>query len=384
MSYRYRLLPTPDQELTLARHCADARFVWNLALEQTNLYRPEFGATPNYAIRNRQLAEARQETWLGSGSSMVQQQALRDFDRAMQNWWGGSHGRPTWRTKGENEGFQIVSIQWKKLNNNHASVWVPKIGWIKFRLSRPVPTESKSARITLDRSGRWHVSFTSMPEPRERTSTGAVVGIDRGIATTLATSDGQMFRIPTSPKLVEKTKYLQRQLVRQQQGSKRREKTRLNLAKTHARVTDRRKDWVEKMTTRLAADYDIIVLEDLKIQRMGQGPSTFLNRSIHEACWSLFQRRLNDKAQQSGVQIQLVNPAYTSQQCSQCGHTAKNNRESQAIFRCKKCAHESHADFNAAYNILARGFNLAPSPGRGEYARVSRPLVAAGTSRKTA
>jgi putative transposase len=247
-----------------------------------------------------------------------------------------------------------------------------------------VPTESKSARITLDRSGRWHVSFTSMPEPRERTSTGAVVGIDRGIATTLATSDGQMFRIPTSPKLVEKTKYLQRQLVRQQQGSKRREKTRLNLAKTHARVTDRRKDWVEKMTTRLAADYDIIVLEDLKIQRMGQGPSTFLNRSIHEACWSLFQRRLNDKAQQSGVQIQLVNPAYTSQQCSQCGHTAKNNRESQAIFRCKKCAHESHADFNAAYNILARGFNLAPSPGRGEYARVSRPLVAAGTSRKTA
>jgi putative transposase len=407
MSNRYRLYPTSAQTPILERHCADARFVWNLAMEQANLYRPALGRTPTWVEQGRQLTEARQDTWLGGGSSSVQKQALRDFDQALRNWWGGTHQRPTWRVKGRHESFCVRDVVVHNLNHHWATINVPKLGPVRFLLSRPLPEKYGMARVTLDKAGRWHVSFTAAPELRERVSTGAEVGIDRGVATTLATSDGQMFRIPTSPKLVAKTKYLQRQLARQQKGSKRRAQTKLQFAKTHARIVDRRKDWVEKVSTRLVDEYDTIVLEDLKVKNMVRAPKpkpdlknpgvflsngaaakAGLNRSIHAACWSLFQQRLIDKAKQSGVRVLLVNPAYTSQQCRRCGHIAKESRESQAIFRCVQCGYEAHADFNAACNILARGTSLAPSPGHGDYARVSRPvvrpLVAAGTPEKAA
>ena len=374
MSHRYRLYPAPGQVAVLERHCGDARFVWNLALEQTNLYRPHRGPTPNHAERNRQLAEARRDSWLGEGSSSVQQVALRDFDQALRNWWGGSHRRPTWRVKGINESFCVRDVVVTKLNRRWGSVNVPKLGAVKFRLSRRLPDKYGMARVALDKAGRWHVSFTAAPLAKERVATGAEVGVDRGVATTLATSDGQMLRIPTSPKLVDKTKRLQQQLARQHKGSNRRAQTKLQLAQTHARIADRRKDWVEKVTTRLVDEYDLVVLENLKVKNMVKSPKAKpnlenpghflpngaaskagLSRSIHAACWTLFQQRLDDKAQQSGVRVLLVSPAFTSQQCHECGHTAKENRESQAIFLCVRCGHQAHADINAARNILARG-----------------------------
>jgi putative transposase len=94
VAHRYRLVPTSAQAVVLARHCADARYVWNLALEQANFWRAGRGPTPGPAVRQRQLAEARRGSWLGAGSSSVQQQALRDFDRALANWWAGTHRRP--------------------------------------------------------------------------------------------------------------------------------------------------------------------------------------------------------------------------------------------------------------------------------------------------
>src|SRR5437016_3316119 len=102
MAHRYRLCPSADQTPTLERHCTDTRFVWNLALEQANCWRPERGPAPSTAERFRQLTEARRGTWLGEGSSSVQQQALRDFDRAVANWWAGTHRRPRWRKQGTN------------------------------------------------------------------------------------------------------------------------------------------------------------------------------------------------------------------------------------------------------------------------------------------
>lgn len=165
-----------------------------------------------------------------------------------------------------------------------------------------------------------------------------------------------------------KNKRLQQRLARQHKGSKRRAKTKSQLAKTHARIADRRKDWVEKVTTRLVDEYDVVVVEDLKIKNVVKSPKakpdsdspvhflpngaaakSGLSRSIHAACWSLMQQRFEDKAKQSGVRVLLVNPVFTSQQCHECGHIAKENRESQAIFRCVQCGHQAHAD------ILARG-----------------------------
>jgi putative transposase len=404
MAHRYRLYPDDEAVPVLARHCRDARFVWNLALEQANGYRPGRGATPKGAERMRQLAEARRDTWLGEGSSSVQQQALRDFDQALRNWWGGSHRRPRWRKAGRDEGFCVRDVRVVKVARRWATIFVPKCGPVRFRLSRALPVEFGMARVTLDRAGRWHVSFTAPQPTLEREPSGRVIGLDRGIATTVAGSDGAMLRIPTMPKLHTKRKALQERLSRQRRGSNRRAKTRAELGGVSARITDRRRDWVEKTSTRLVRDYDVIVLERLNVAGMvrrpapkpdpdqpgGFGPNgaaakAGLNRGIHASAWGQLHRRLLDKAATCGVQVVSVDPKYTSIICEACGHTAPENRESQSVFRCVACNHTSHADLHAARNIAARGLQgLAHPPGHGGHARVRPTPSAAGTTQRNA
>src|SRR5260370_42404541 len=144
---RFRLDPTPTQEAKLALHCVQARYVWNLAVEQESWWRPGRGSTPGYVAQARQLTEARAAyPWLAAGSQTVQQQALRDFAQAMANFFNGTHRRPTWRKARRHEGFQIVGSQAQKvrrLSPKGGEGWVPKAGWIRFRGSRQVP-EAKS------------------------------------------------------------------------------------------------------------------------------------------------------------------------------------------------------------------------------------------------
>jgi len=147
----------------------------------------------------RQLSEARAENpRLAAGSVIVQQQALRDFDQAMRNFFNGTHRMPSWRKKDRPEGFRIVALRpghVRRLNRRNGEVLVPKVGWVRFRWSRQVP-QSRSCRVTLDRAGRWHVAFAAIPAPVAGPGTGEVVGIDRGIAVTLALSDGTTFQAP--------------------------------------------------------------------------------------------------------------------------------------------------------------------------------------------
>jgi len=154
---RFRLSPTPAQETALLGHCAQARFVWNLALEQANSYGTAGRkASPNFAAQCRQLTEARAEhAWLAAGSQTVQQQARRDLDQAGRNFYGGTHRRPTWRKAGRHEGFRIVggpAGRVRRLNRKWAEALVPKVGWVRFRLSRAIP-DAKSYRVTRDSAG---------------------------------------------------------------------------------------------------------------------------------------------------------------------------------------------------------------------------------------
>lgn len=371
MAHKYRLNPAGQVD-DLVRHCADARFVWNLALEQANLYRKHWGPTPNSAVRNRQLAEARKGSWLGEGSSSVQQQALRDFDQAMRNWWAGTHGRPTWRSRERNNSFRVRDVNVRKLNLRWAELLVPKCGWVRFRLSRPLPAEFAMATITLDRAGRWHVSFTAPQPTVHRERTGETVGIDVGVVHTLTLSTGEHLDMPTlltAGEAQRKTR-LQRQLARQRKGSSRRERTKLAIAKLSAREVDRRNDWIETATTALVRRFDQISVEDLQVKNMVRTAKgtveepganvrqkAGLNRSIHRQGWSKFRTRLEQKAEAATEKCSViaVNPRGTSQRCAACGHTAKENRESQAVLRCRACGHTANADHNAAINIDAAG-----------------------------
>ncbi len=369
---RYRLLPTPAQQAVLRDHCAHARYVWNLAVEQHAHWHPGRKGAPGYLEQCRQLTQARAEhAWLAAGSQMVQQQALRDFAQAMAAFFDPENpaGRPSWRKAGRDEGFRIVGRrgrQWdvRRVSRHVGQVWVPKAGWVRFRWSRAVPPGVKSYRVTRDRAGRWHIAFAVIPEPVPAPGNGEAVGIDRGVAVSAALSTGELLHVPgLTARESKRLRRLQRKLARARRGSTRRGRVRHAIARLRARETDRRKDWAEKTSTDIARRFDVIRAEDLQIKNMTRSAKgtrddpgrnvrqkAGLNRGILRSGWGLLVRRLEDKAP---GRVEKVKPYFTSQRCSACGHVDGKSRESQAVFRCTACGFACHADVNAARNIAA-------------------------------
>ena len=365
---RYRLLPSATEEATLREHCAHARFVWNLACEQQSWWRPGRVSAPGYLQQCRQLTVARRDNaWLASGSQMVQQQALRDFDQAMRNFFAGTHRKPAWRKAGRDEGFRIVAVRpqhVRRLNRKTGQVFIQKCGWVRFRWSRAVPDGAKSFRVTLDRVGRWHVAFVAVPEPIAGPGTGEIIGVDRGVAVSAALSTGELLHSPKLSQMrLRRMRLLQRRLARAKRGSNRRMRARLAVARLKAHEADARKDWCEKVSTDLARQFDVIRVEELRIENMtrsakgtlrdpGRGVrrKAGLNREILLSGWGLLVRRLDQKAV---GRVQKINAAFTSQRCSACGHVDRKSRESQARFRCSACGYACNADVNAAKNIAA-------------------------------
>jgi transposase len=389
---RYRLYPTVAQEATLLSHCGDARYVWNLAVEQGAWWTPARArrSAPSFVVQCRQLTEARTaEPWLAAGSVNVQQQALRDYAQAMANFFTGAHMRPTWRSKYVHEGFRITDFTFglhvQRLNRHWGQVKVPKVGWVRFRWSRSVAA-CKSYRITCDRSGRWHVAFAVIPDPIESPGNGTVVGVDRGVTITAALSTGETLACPRlSSKERARLRKAERRKARAPKRSEVVQVERQRIARLKAREADIRKDWTEKTSTAFARRFDVIRLEDLRIKNMtatARGTvdspgrnvrqKAGLNRAILASGWGMLARRTEDKAP---GRVQKVKAAYTSLRCSACGWIDKNSRESQARFCCTACGFTCNADHNASINIAA-GQDCTPVP--------RQPSRAGGATRRKA
>lgn len=391
MSIRQRLYPDQVQQPALVEHCQQARFVYNLGLEQRSLWvrskhdrgtHPEHGdlnaARVTTATQMRELTALRAEVdWVRAGSTVIQQGALRDLDRAFANFYAGRAKYPTFKRRNNRAGsFVVRDLVVTRLNRRWATVLIPKIGVVRFRLTRTWAEvlTATSARVS-HRNSRWHISLTTPPAPKITADTGATVGIDRGVANTLATSDGTMIQAPNLT-AAEQRRFLAltRQLSRQNKGSNRRTSTLNRLAVLRQRLDDRRTNWVEKTTTELAGTYDLIVVEDLRITNMVRRPApkpdpahpgvylpnqarakAGLNKAILASCWGAFLTRLDHKMP-TGTLLR-VDPRNTSRTCAACKHCAPGNRESQAVFSCEACGHTAHADTNAAINILDRALN---------------------------
>jgi putative transposase len=400
---RYRLYPTPVQEDVLLGHCAHARYVWNLAVEQRSWWQPGRPA-PGYVEQCRQLSEARAANpWLAAGSVIVQQQALRDFHAAYASWFGSlrewrsrsaktppeqrpaAPSPPSWRKRDVNEGFRIVAVgpqDVRSVNRRWGQVLVPKLGWVRFRWSRPVP-EARSYRVTRDRTGRWHVAFAAIPPAIPAPGNREVVGVDRGVAVSVALSTGELFTTPgLRPAERRRLRLLERRLARAKPGSNRRRRVRLAVARLRAREADRRRDWIEKTSTDLARRFDLICVEDLDMRAMTRSASgtverpgrnvrqkAGLNRAIMASGWGRLVDRLAHKAP---GRVRKVPAAYTSQRCSACGHVAAESRQSQTAFRCVACAWTGNADYNAARNIAAAGQVVAARGGQRSPGPVNR------------
>jgi transposase len=222
----------------------------------------------------------------------------------------------------------------------------------------------KSYRVTMDRSGRWHVAFAAVPPSVPAPGNGRVVGIDRGVVVSAALSTGDRLQVPALTwREKDRLRRLERKLARAQRGSRRRGQVKLGIARLRARERDRRKDWAEKTTTEIVRRFDVIKVEDLRITNMTRSAKgtrevpgrrvrqkAGLNRGILRSGWGLLVRRLEEKAPGRVVK---VHAAFTSQRCSACGHVDRRSRKSQARFVCTACGFACHADVNAAINIAA-------------------------------
>ena len=234
----------------------------------------------------------------------------------------------------------------------------------------------------------WTLVFVNMPLPLPRTG-GGVIGLDRGCVHTLASSDGTFMDMPKPSKAeLKRLKYLQRRMARQDRvnearggkpakfASKRRQKTLSQFNVLQSRIIRRKNDWIEKTTTRLAQENILVAMEDLDVRAMTKRPKpkpdpakpsqylhngakvkAGLNRSILSNNWSRLMKRLQDKMNANGGRLVIVLAAYTSQTCHKCGYVTKENRDSQAVFRCVECGYEANADVNAAENILDRALS---------------------------
>lgn len=374
--YRFRLYATVEQEELFGQFAGVCRFVYNIALEQRRdwwrNYRKTTGTNISFASQCRELTDLRAEfEWIAAVPCAPQQQALRDLDKAYQDFFAGRTDYPSPRKKGVNDSFRFNgrNCAWRKLNAKWAAVRLPKFGEVKFRLTQNILGTVKSVTVTLDTLG-WHVVFSTEVEHEAPKNFGPAVGIDRGVIHTLALSDGRFMDMPKEQlKLLDRrARKHQKRLSRCNHGSNRRSVARKLLARTKAKAARLRLHWNHERTTEIAAAHGVVVIESLKTRNMTASAKgtveehgrnvrqkAGLNRAILENGWYQFEALLSYKIAERGGVLHKVNSAYTSLCCSSCGTIDKASRESQARFKCGHCGHSANADTNAARNILKAG-----------------------------
>jgi putative transposase len=384
-SYKFLVRPTGKQAAALSACLEDHRVLCNAALEHRRTAYRKAGVTVRYGDQSGELKHIRADDPDGQGrwSFSSQQATLRRLDKAFQAFFrrlkaGEKPGYPRFKGRG-----RFDTVEWPKDGDGcrwdsqpeHPTatfVRLQGIGHVRVHQHRCVKGRVKT--ISVKREGsRWYVVLSCEDMPAETLpATGALVGIDMGVASLVTTSDGEHL---DNPRHLEasagRLAAAQRVLARKKRGSNRRRKAVARVAALHAKVRRQRLDGAHKAALALVRDYDVIVCEDMRIANMTRSASgtiaqpgrnvaqkSGLNRSILDAGWGVFLQVLSYKAESAGRELIAVNPANTSRTCARCGHCAKENRLTQAEFRCTACGHAAHADVNAAINILRAGLAL--------------------------
>jgi putative transposase len=372
--YRFKLHPTPEQEEKFFQFAGVCRLIYNIALEQRRdwyrQYERETGSQLNFITQSRQLTVLREEfDFIRDVSQTCEQQVLRDLDQAFQYFFKGTASYPRPRKKGLNDIFRFLGreTQITKLNAKWSLVYLPKIGLVKFRSTRPLQGRLLNTTITHSADG-WYVSFCCEIEHEPPQNFKPAIGIDRGVTNNLALSNGELLPLPETIKLLErKQRKAQKALSRKKKGSKRYTKQRKRVAKIYSKAVRIRKDWQHRVTFKLSNEYGVIAIEDLKTSNMTRSAKgsieepgknvkakAGLNRSILSQGWYSFETMLTYKLEERGGKVIKVDPKYTSQTCSDCGAVNSQSRKNQATYECIECGFTKHADINAAINILRR------------------------------
>ena len=370
----------------MRRFAGACRFVFNRALalqnenhEAGNKYIP-YGKMASWLVEWKNATETQ---WLKDAQSQPLQQSLKDLERAYKNFFRKRAAFPRFKKRGQNDVFRYP--QGVKLDQENSRIFLPKLGWMRYRNSRQVTGVVKN--VTVSQScGKWYISIQTESEVSTPVHPSAsMVGLDAGVAKLATLSDGTVFEPVNSFQKNQKTPArLQRQLSRKVKFSNNWQKQKRKIQRLHSCIANIRRDYLHKVTTAVSKNHAMIVIEDLKVSNMSKSAAgtvsqpgrnvrakSGLNRSILDQGWYEMRRQLEYKQLWSGGQVLAVPPAYTSQRCACCGHTAKENRLSQSQFRCQVCGYTANADVNGARNILAAGHAVLAC---GEMVQSGRPL----------
>ncbi|MEV7689008.1 RNA-guided endonuclease InsQ/TnpB family protein [Streptomyces bungoensis] len=370
LRYSFRLYPSAGQRTALARAFGCARVVYNDALRARETARSEGLPFPKTGDLSKALITRAKNTpersWLGEVSAVVLQQSLRDLDAAYRNFFDGLKGkRPRMgapRYKSRRDSRQAVrftaNARWSITPGR--KLRLPKIGDLKVKWSRALPSTPSTVTVVKDSAGRYFASFvveTGTSEVLPRTT--PELGIDLGLGHFAVLSDGTKVDSPRFLRRAEKRlKKAQRALSRKEKGSRNRDKARIRVAWAHARVADARREFHHRLSTKLIRENQAVAVEDLAVKGLAR---TRLAKSVHDAGWSAFVGMLEYKAARYGrtfVKIGRFEP--TSQVCSVCGVKDGPKPLHVREWTCGACGTILDRDINAAVNV-AKAAGLAVS-----------------------
>ncbi len=358
-AYRYRFYPTLEQEQLLRRTLGCVRLVYNKALHIRTEGWYKRQERIDYKQTSKELTNWKQQEdlqFLNEVSSVPLQQGLRNLQKAFTNFWAGRAKYPNFKKKhsGGSAEFTRAAFRWKE-----GQLWLAKCSEpLSIRWSRTIPKgcEPSTVSVRLDASGRWFVSFLINDYTvKALHQINKAVGIDAGITSLIATSDGEKVANPKHFKRLRyKLRQAQKALSRKVKGSNNREKARREVARIHAAIADARTDFLHKLTTRLVRENQTIAVEDLAVKNMMKNRNLAL--AIADASWSELIRQLEYKAAWYGRTLVKIDRWFpSSKRCGHCGHVVDKLPLDIREWDCPECGTHHDRDVNAANNIKAAG-----------------------------
>lgn len=354
-AYKFRLYPNKEQEVLIAKTIGSSRFVFNRFLSLWNETYQTTGKGLTYRTCSAGLTQLKKEfTWLKEVDSHSLQSSLKNLADSFDRFFKKQNHAPRFKSKRNKVQSYTTNIE-KKNQLPDVSIMgnrikLPKLGWVRFAKSREVQGRILNATVRRNPSGKYFVSLLVETEVQELPKTNSSVGIDVGLKDFAILSNGEVFANPKWFRtLEEKLVTAQRSLSRRKKGSSNWNKQRIKVACIHERIANARKDYLNKISTYIIKNHDVVGIEDLRVANMLKNGN--LAKAISEVSWSQFRKMLEYKAEWFGKKVIAVNPHCTSQKCNVCGHTAKENRKTQAEFTCVSCGHVENADINASRNI---------------------------------
>ena len=374
-AFKFELMPDGEQLRDMRRYAGSCRFVYNRALalqkenyEAGNKFISYVPMAANLPVWKREVGTA----WLKNTPSQALQHALKDLERAYKNFFAGRTDFPRFKRKGNGDSFRYPEPKQIKFDQANNRIFLPKLGWLRYRNSRDVPGELRNATISQS-GGKWFVSLQTQQDiPTSVAESTSAVGIDVGIAR-FATMSDETYIVPLNSfkrHQLRLARY-QRRMSRKEKFSHNWKKAKSKVQRIHTDIANARKDFLHKTTTTISKNHALVCIEDLQIRNMSKSSKgnsekhgkmvkqkAGLNRAILDQGWGEFRRQLDYKMAWNGGILLTVPPHNTSRTCPNCAHVSKDNRLTQAKFLCVDCGYENNADVVGAINILERGHRL--------------------------